>query len=91
MAREVHELPGELQEHPAVRFIQGVDSDTDGFVVGPTRELWNAEALARADAKRDQFFERVGDHLRTASQEIVALLEDYQATDHRTSEPPSSV
>lgn len=31
----------------------GVDSETDRFPVGKVRELWSAEALAKADAERD--------------------------------------
>lgn len=36
----------------------GVDSETDRFPVGRTRELWGADGLLRADAERVEIEER---------------------------------
>ena len=49
-----HELAREEQDDPKLLAIVGIDSELDEFPIGSARALWDATALAAADARRDE-------------------------------------
>jgi hypothetical protein len=73
-----------LDEELFLPFV-GVDSETDSFPLGPLRERWGADGLARADAERilveDRYREWVMKSGRILLDAVVAALPSSTFTD----------
>ena len=67
----------------------GVDSETDRFPIGGTRELWDADGLARADAERvvaeDHYREWIMQSGRVLLDAVVVALPTSTFTDPASS------
>lgn len=65
----------QLQEHPAVMTLRGIESETDTFPIGTARLAWRATELQSLDEQREEYMKQVDGQLKTACREVVMLLE----------------
>ena len=52
-------------------YFQGVDSETDGFPIGPERRYWAPDALQRKDELASKYEMQIGDQLLKAAEQLI--------------------
>jgi len=62
------------RDNPLFSVFVGVDSDTDRFPLGPVRQHWGADALARYDREREVEEERLRPFVPQAATELLAWV-----------------
>jgi hypothetical protein len=74
-ARGLNEFTELEQEFsPSIGIFIGINSETDALPIGEARQLWNAEALAREDAKIAAAEQRWKAPATEAAKELLQLL-----------------